>query len=81
MKAIERTSIRGFDLFVYDIRPAPPAFQAWLNTECEEFDGLCIGAGATVDEALADAVSTVETIEGVMQGPRPWLGRVDRDSD
>jgi len=36
------------------------AFEVWLSTEVDPFDGLCIGDGTTRDIAVANAVKTLE---------------------
>lgn len=41
----------------------------WLNTECMEFDGLCIGVGETRDLAIAMAVAVCEAVEAELQKP------------
>lgn len=30
-------------------------YEVWLNTESQDFDGLCIGCGSTEDAAMKDA--------------------------
>ncbi len=41
----------------------------WLNTEDTEFSGLCIGVGATRDEAVAQAVKVCEAVAAHLQRP------------
>lgn len=35
------------------------AWEVWLNTEVQQFDGLCIGYGLTREQALIDAQQTL----------------------
>lgn len=41
---------------------APGDWQAWLDTDAQNFDGLCIGVGTTRDAAVADAVRELEEV-------------------
>jgi len=34
----------------------------WLNTELQDYDGLCIGCGDTRQEAVTQAVMTLEAV-------------------
>ncbi len=46
----------------------------WLNTELDDFDGLCIGYRATYNKAVERAVKVVETVEELLQGrPCPFM--------
>jgi hypothetical protein len=44
-------------------------YELWLNTEVQDFDGLCIGIGATRDAAVADAVNVFEAAIDALQQP------------
>jgi hypothetical protein len=44
-------------------------WNVWLNTEASDFDGLCIGVGATRSAAIAQAVRALEAVVEVLQGP------------
>lgn len=45
-------------------------WQVWLNTEAPAtFDGLCVSVGATRDEAVAEAVKTLEAAVEHLQAP------------
>ena len=35
-------------------------FEVWLDTEIEKRDGLCIGAGATEQDAIMNALNNLE---------------------
>lgn len=60
----------GYRLHVF--KDGPQDWQVWLNTEVQNFDGLCIGTGPTYGDAVAAAVRCVETVERLLQGP-PWI--------
>lgn len=49
----------------------PGDWQVWVNTEAEEFDGLCVGSGDTRERALTQAVHALEAIVEYLQGPPP----------
>ncbi len=44
-------------------------FAVWLDTEVADHDGLCIGLGATRDEAVAQAVKDLEARLAELQMP------------
>lgn len=44
-------------------------WQIWLNTEDADWTGVCISAGHTRDEAVSDAVKTLEDALEILQGP------------
>ncbi len=46
-------------------------WHVWLNCEDMDFTGLCLGLGATRDEAVEQAVQALEAITEKLQGP-PW---------
>ena len=50
----------------------------WLNTEASNFDGLCIGIGATRDLAVTQAVQALEAIVDFLQEPPPDLNEAMR---
>lgn len=56
------TRLRIFDDALY-------GWQVWLDAEVDDFSGLCIGAGATRDDALADAVRKLEEALCILQEP------------
>jgi hypothetical protein len=61
-------AIGGHRLHVY--LDAPGEWAVWLNTEIENFDGLCIGLGDTRDNAIAAAVTTLaDAIVALQQHP------------
>lgn len=39
---------------------APDDFEVWLNTDIDDFDGLCIGCGPTREKAIHDAAVVLE---------------------
>lgn len=45
--------------------------EVWLNTGTADYDGMCIGAGETRDDAIAQAVRSLEWIVATLQGPPP----------
>ena len=40
--------------------------EVWLNTEIQDFDGLCVGSG---DDPVQDAVRNLEQALATLQGP------------
>ncbi len=44
-------------------------WEVWLDTDVGEQDGLCIGSGATRDQAVADAVTELEAALEELQHP------------
>jgi hypothetical protein len=44
-------------------------WDVWLNTEVANYDGLILGQGRTLEDALAAAVATIEKIHDALQGP------------
>lgn len=41
---------------------ADDGYEVWLNTEIQNFDGLCIGVGQTKAAAIADAAKELMCI-------------------
>lgn len=46
------------------------AWHVWLNTKDMEFTGLCIGVGASRDEAVAQAVTVLSAVALHLQQSR-----------
>jgi hypothetical protein len=44
-------------------------YEVWLNTEAGDFDGIHIGEGTTRNDAVADAVATLEKATAALQQP------------
>jgi hypothetical protein len=44
-------------------------WEVWLNTDIQNFDGLCIGAGKSRDAAVTDAVAVLEAATDALQNP------------
>jgi hypothetical protein len=44
-------------------------WEVWLNTEVQDFDGLCIAAGKTRQEAVTAAVEVLELALDALQQP------------
>jgi len=44
-------------------------WQVWLNTDDATFTGLCVAVGDTRDEAVAEALLTLEAALDKLQGP------------
>lgn len=61
--AQRRHSVDGQVLHIYD---AGDGWECWLNNDMD-FDGTCIGVGATEDAAVADAVRTLEALAAKLQ--------------
>lgn len=40
-------------------------WEVWLNTEVEDFDGICIGSGKFKEDALEDAMLTLSLLHSV----------------
>lgn len=57
------------ELHVY--REDDGGYAVWLNTGVANFDGLCIGTGASRQAAITEAVAVAEWIENMLQGPPP----------
>lgn len=58
---------KGHSLHVF--QEDEDTWSAWLNTETQDFDGLCLGTGKTRSEAVTEAVKTLETATDLLQGP------------
>lgn len=59
-------TIAGHRVHVFD---AGDGWECWLNTESQDFDGLCIGGGSSRDEAVGDAVASLEAVVAFLQRP------------
>lgn len=55
-------------------------YEVWINTGVCDFDGICVGCGATRQEAIADAVLALERGVELLQGPPPAL-RLNGDAE
>jgi hypothetical protein len=71
--AMDESGQPKLHVFQQDGPPRPYEWAVWLNTGVSDFDGLCIGIGATRDEAIADAVKVLEWATERLQGPPPNL--------
>lgn len=47
-------------------------FEVWLNTETQDFDGLCIGCGPTREAAIADAATALEKAALALRKAESW---------
>jgi hypothetical protein len=74
----ERAEFPGHFLHVsnVDARGDDGQFTVWLNTEASDFDGLCLGIADTRDEAVAQAVQSLERALEILQGG-PAIGPVE----
>lgn len=46
---------------VHIISETPNDYEVWLNTDVGDFDGLCIGCGASRKAAITDAIYVLES--------------------
>lgn len=47
----------------------PYDWSVWLNTEVQDFDGICLASGSSRSETVASAIETVEAILNQLQQP------------
>lgn len=66
-EAFPSVEVHGRGLHVYQDHGG--GWCVWLNTECADFDGLCISVGSTRDKAIAGAVEILEAIVEQLQKP------------
>jgi uncharacterized lipoprotein YmbA len=52
-------------------------FQVWLNTDVQDFDGLCIGYGPSRETAVANAVAMLEDALVKLRPPVPTPEEAD----
>lgn len=75
MKATERASEQYPSVLVEDhllhVCEMGDGWEVWINCEDADFTGLCVGWGATRDDAVARAVRALEAVVEKLQGP-PW---------
>lgn len=60
--------VPGHRIHVYEDNAC---WYVWLNTEVQDFDGLCLGTGSTRNDAIEDAVAALEGIIEALQRPAP----------
>lgn len=56
--------VEGCALHVFGLEGG---WQVWLNTEVQDFDGLCIGTGTSRNGAIAEARKVLEACVEVLQ--------------
>jgi hypothetical protein len=63
------TPVEGEDITLQIFTPSAtnPQWRVWLNPDEEIHGGFCIGIGASRELAMADAVTTLQTILSVME--------------
>ena len=57
----------------------PNDFTVWLNTEVQDFDGLCIGCGNSREAAVMDAIDVLETGVQALKDATPATQAVGRE--
>lgn len=61
----ERYHINDHDLHIHS--SADDDWEVWLNTEVQDYDGLCVGCGNSREKALADAAETFEAAARILR--------------
>jgi hypothetical protein len=67
--AVDDAAPDGAWLHVFAEDESEDDWSVWLNAGDTDFSGMCIGTGATRDEAVADAVNGLEEAVARLQGP------------
>ena len=65
----ERIDVQGYKLQIGTEDCFGSDWTVWLNTEVDDYDGICIGAGDSRDAAVADAVKVLKAAVEALQAP------------